>query len=84
MDERRQRRRQRGDDRERTEGVTGTHNFKTRRRGGAADGGLPIVDRPSIYCPTESVTHFFAKLVFAAPASFLSLAAVSHAVAESV
>jgi hypothetical protein len=36
------------------------------------------------YCPTESVTHFLVKLVFAAPASFLSLAAVSHEVAESV
>ena len=41
-------------------------------------------DRLSIYCPTESVTHFLVKLVFAAPASFLSPAAVSHAVAESV
>jgi hypothetical protein len=36
------------------------------------------------YSPTESVTHFLVKLVFAAPASFLSLAAVSHAVLESV
>ena len=36
------------------------------------------------YSPTESVTHFLVKLVFAAPASFLSLAAVSHAVLESI
>jgi hypothetical protein len=41
-------------------------------------------DSDRLYCPTESVTHFLVKLVFAAPASFLSLAAESHAVAESV
>jgi hypothetical protein len=34
----------------------------------------PIVTGPLAYSPTESVTHFLVKLVFAAPASFLSVA----------
>src|SRR4051812_16212775 len=36
------------------------------------------------YAPTESVTHFFVKLAFAAPASFLSAAAVLQALVASV
>jgi hypothetical protein len=52
-------------------------------RSGQRSGGFDS-DRRSPYCPTESVTHFLVKLVFAAPASFLSPAAVSQAVAESV
>ena len=36
------------------------------------------------YSPMESMTHFLEKLVFAAPASFLSTAAASQAVVESV
>ena len=35
------------------------------------------------YCPTASATHFLMKLFFAAPASFFSAAAVSHALAAS-
>src|SRR5207342_3318496 len=35
------------------------------------------------YVPTASPTHFFMWLVFAAPASFLSLESVSHVVVAS-
>src|SRR5215208_5154974 len=50
----------------------------------AARRAAPHSGRICVHVPTASETHFFSKLLFAAPASFFSFAETSQALAASV